>query len=583
MAKSEDLKVKISLQDKLSSGLGKIGGNLEQLNQRTLAFQEKLRGNFDDMVAGVGTAMGAGASIYAAIMPNVELERSLRALKALGVDGELGAIRDSAQQFTKDFGGTSSEFVNHAATMKRAIGDVNETELAQITSATAKLANATRSDVAQVSKYLGRLYHTYQDEADKIGKVDFISNMANMTAIAAKEFGVSADEMAGSMESISSLAKNYNISLPEQMAIMGVIQQTEYGEGDASSFYEAFIREGSKLGELGISTLDAEGKMRPILDILDQVKTKFGDLNSSDFELLDQTAGDAGMVLQTLLRQSDKLESSLSKMNLSNGTNELDAMAAHHTDVLKQLQGSWTAFSENIGQAVMPVVTVVGSALITGIDWINDFTQAFPQLTTAVIATVLVIAAFTTAISLGSASIAMMRVGMTAMSPVLTLVQSVLSTLTVTTGRYTLANVLSTAKTKLLTGAQWLQTLSTRAQLFAYGQLITLQMTVSNGYTSMTRMLQGLTLASIRQAAVTKTLAAGQAMLNLVMSLNPIGLLVAGLAIGGMMVMRYWEPIKAFFGGFVEDYGQPAYLMLLHHWAPYLAGFGIVSPVFGKR
>ncbi|WP_345849377.1 hypothetical protein, partial [Shewanella algae] len=106
--RNEELKVNISLSDRLSAGLGKVGGHLEQLNQKATEFQTQLRGNFDDLMAGAGAAIAAGAGVYAAVAPGVELERQLKTLQGLGLDGELDTLRQSAQAFNREFGLASS-------------------------------------------------------------------------------------------------------------------------------------------------------------------------------------------------------------------------------------------------------------------------------------------------------------------------------------------------------------------------------------------------------------------------------------------------------------------------------------------
>ncbi|WP_028115881.1 phage tail tape measure protein [Ferrimonas senticii] len=568
MSQNEELKVKISLNDRLSSGLTKVGGQLDKLNRSAEAFQQQLRGNFDDMVAGAGSAIAAGMGVVAAISPGLELDRALKGLESSGFEGELAEIRNAAQEFSREFGVSSAEFVQQAELVRRAVGDVNGAELSQITAATAKLAAATGSDVQAVSKYLGRLYHAYQDEADKIGKVDFISAMANANAVASRHFGVSADEMAGAMESISSLAKNYDIALPEQIAVIGALQ-VEHSESDASSFYEAFIREGSALAELGIDTLDAEGKMRPILDILDQVQAKFGDLDANEFELLDEKGGDAAMVIQTLLRQQDKLKAALGEM-ATPGTAALDKLADGQTDAIKRLTGSWMTMQENLAAAVMPVVNTVSSALAGLIDGVSHLASEFPGLTSFVLSAAVGLTVLTGIISAGSAVFALLRTGTAALSPVMLLTSTSTTALTSAIRGYTVASMLSATKTQLQTAATWASTVSTRVLSAAFGQLKGMLVTISNGYTAMTRTMQGLTLASLRQAAVTKVLAAGQAMLNLVMGLNPVGLLIGALAVGAVMVMRYWQPISAFFSGFVDGLKASG---LFEAFAPLVAVF----------
>lgn len=565
----EELKVNISLGDRLSLSLERVGSQLEKINKQASEFQEKLRGNFDGMMANFSSAIAVGNKVYTAISPGVELQRALNSVGGFGLEGDLDDLRSSAQSFSKSFGMDSTEFVENAGLIKRAIGDVNAAELGDITTSITKLASSTHSDVAKVSDYLGRLYHTYQDQADKIGKVKFFDQLANMNAVAARSFGISAESMAGTIESISSLAKNYSISIPEQLAVMGTLRN-EFSESNAVSYYKAFIRDSSKLKDLGINTLDDKGQMRSMLDILAQVKSKFGDVNGLKFQELDGKAGDTARVIQTLLRQQDKFKKALGEMS-GPGTAALDQLADANTDVLKQLSGSWATMRENFSQAIMPVVNTVASCFIGLLDSISSVTSVYPNLTAGVLTAVVALTALVAIISAGSGMLAMMRTAAAAMGPSLSVANGLFGSLTLSTEKYTLATMFSALKTKTLAAAQWALNAPFKATLYSFGAMASVQEWLTGSYTAMTAAMRGMTLASLRQAVVTKMITAGQAALNVVMSLNPLGLLVVGLVAAGVMIMRYWQPIQAFFSGFIDGLRASG---LFDAFAPLAAVFG---------
>jgi len=65
------------------------------------------------------------------------------------------------------------------------------------------------------------------------------------------------------------------------------------------------------------------------------------------------------------------------------------------------------------------------------------------------------------------------------------------------------------------------------------------------------------TLANLKMKAAsvaTKLLSAGQWLLNVALAANPIGLTIATVAAGALLVYKYWQPISAFLGGVFDGF-----------------------------
>lgn len=58
--------------------------------------------------------------------------------------------------------------------------------------------------------------------------------------------------------------------------------------------------------------------------------------------------------------------------------------------------------------------------------------------------------------------------------------------------------------------------------------------------------------AFILASAQLPVVAAGIKAIGLALTTTPLGLIIAGIAVGGLLIYRYWEPIKAFMGGVFE-------------------------------
>lgn len=81
----------------------------------------------------------------------------------------------------------------------------------------------------------------------------------------------------------------------------------------------------------------------------------------------------------------------------------------------------------------------------------------------------------------------------------------------------------------------------------------------------------GSALFSLGKVLVT-TVVAGFKALNLAMIANPIGLLIAAIAVAAVVIVKYWGHIKAFVGGVVEGFKSAA--------APIMEAFKPIQPLF---
>lgn len=182
------------------------------------------------------------------------------------------------------------------------------------------------------------------------------------------------------------------VKLEEQLAILGVAKSSFNSMAEAGTGYRAFLANvGEAQKDLGLTFVDSEGHMLPMVEILALVKDKFGDL--SELENSDQLkkafgSDEAVKFIKGLIDKQDELVQSQKDINkeMNNGTELVDKMA----NAMQRGQG-FTLMSQNIsilsskiGLVFMPAATLGAKAigkLTEGIGW---FIDTFPNVSSVI-------------------------------------------------------------------------------------------------------------------------------------------------------------------------------------------------------
>lgn len=214
-----------------------------------------------------------GVAIQNALMPAIEMDRKLGEVKSLGVTDEaLKQLQQTALEFASDYGKSATEFVGASYDIQSAIAGLTGEELSQFTKASGVLAAATKADTATITSYMGTMYGIFKNQAEEMGKAAWVEDVAGMTASAVQMFKTTGMEMSSAFTSVGANATAAGIAMSEQMAILGTLQSTMSGS-EAGTKYKAFLAGvGGAQDKLNLSFVDAQGKMLPMLDILENFK-----------------------------------------------------------------------------------------------------------------------------------------------------------------------------------------------------------------------------------------------------------------------------------------------------------------------
>ncbi|MFT5788014.1 MAG: hypothetical protein ACI8SJ_000109 [Shewanella sp.] len=365
----------VGLVDQITKPIAKIS---QQFNGLAANYQAGTM----QMASGIGGIAASGYALQKALMPAIEMDRVLGEVKSLGVrDSALKQLTDTSYEYALKYGKSATEFVSSSYDIQSAIAGLNGTDLSQFTLAGNVLAAATKADAATITDYMGTMYGTFKNEAEAMGKGEWVKQLTGMTASAVQAFKTDGKKMADAFKGMSGASKE---ALSDQMAILGTLQST-LGGGESATQYKSFLGGAAKAQEkLGMTFTDQQGKLLPTIDILEKLKVKFGDFTVAADRLKIKEAFGTDQALgfiDLLAKDTDGLRASMEALGKVKGMGKAEQMAAAMTDQSERLTQSWFVIRAAFGSAVLPAfnsfvekIADMGSEVI----W---FTETFPNLT----------------------------------------------------------------------------------------------------------------------------------------------------------------------------------------------------------
>ena len=378
--KSARLAFILNLTDKVTAPLGKVKTGFSDL----AAQSQK---NITQMGVGLAGMVGAGMAISGSLEPALEMNRALGEVRSLGVAEEaLDALNKKSLEFSVAYGENARDFVASAYSIEGAIKGLSGSQLATFTNASNLLAKATKSDADTMGQYVGTMYNLFKGQADAMGKGQWVDVLTGQTATAVKLFRTSGEQIGEAFKAAGGLASTAGVSLAEQMAVLGTLGSTMDG-GEAGGLYKSFFENVSGASEkLGMSFVDQQGKLLPMMDILDKLKGKFGDLSieANGKKLRDAFGGEAARLITTLMGDTDRLKNGMDQLGNVRGLENAEKMAMAMVDPWQQFGSAVQALRIAFGQSLMPILQPLMARLTGVATTLTRWSQLFPNITRVV-------------------------------------------------------------------------------------------------------------------------------------------------------------------------------------------------------
>ena len=409
----------LALTDKVTAPLGKVKMGFSELTEQS----EK---NIKTMGFGLAGVTGAFVGINESLQPALEMNRALGEVKSLGVaEDALTALNQKALEFSVNYGENARDFVASAYSIEGAIKGLTGSQLATFTNTSNLLAKATKSDADTMGAYVGTMYNLFKGQADAMGKGEWVEKLGGQTALAVQLFRTDGAQLKDAFKEVGAIATASGVDIAEQFAVIGSLSSTMEG-GDAGGRYKAFFENlGAASEKMGLKFTDSNGKALPMLQIMEKLQGKLGDLTSASAsaKLMEAFGGEGAQVIGALAKDTDRLRNSMDKLGKVRGLEDAENMANAMVDPWQQFAAAVEALRVAFGQALIPILTPLMAKLSGIAGTFTRWTQVFPNITRVIGITTLTILAIIAAMSLLTFAIGAGRMAWLAMVTVWKVVQ----------------------------------------------------------------------------------------------------------------------------------------------------------------
>lgn len=375
-----------------------IGADISRFTKSLDAMQSRIRA-LGSTLSGIGTrlvGLGVGGAVpfAAAIKATADFEDAMASVAA--VSGATGDEMATLSQRARDLGASTSFTAQQVAEGMGVLaqGGFTATETIGAIEGVLNLARSGMMDLAGATDIAVSTLRAFQMPAEQAGTV------ADILAKASSASNATISDLGESLSVVGGIAAGVGTSLEEVSAMLGVLadrgQKGSVAGTGLRRIFTALASEGDKLKDLGVEIKDPNtGKLRPVLDIIDDLKTALAGMDdvtkleklSSIFDVFGANA------VFNLMNAGDAARNMLGQLQNSAGT--AGQVAKMMDDTLggsfRMAASAAEAVALEIGGALSPALRgILGSfaALAAGTaDWISRNKEVAVSIATWVAAT----------------------------------------------------------------------------------------------------------------------------------------------------------------------------------------------------
>lgn len=340
-------------------------------------------------------------SLYRAVDYVQELDTSLNNIRIVtsASNEDMRNFALYANEAAQAIGASTTSFTD--AAQLYAQNGFNEEDYTRLAEITTKVANVTQQNTTDVSEQITALMEGYHMSIDQVE--DSLGGMAVVAAASAADL----EELATAEQKVASTASTLGVSHEQLTAQIGTIisvtRQAPESVGNAMRTLYArladlqmgeTLEDGTTLGDLsgtladiGINVTDAEGNLRSLGDVLEELQGKWGDLtNAQQIALGTKLAGKYQLnPFMALMENADMYQEQLEMMQTSGGALE-EQQSIYMDSIQAKMQQLATASEGLIShlfdpQAFSPALEALTSLLNLVTDLVDSLGGVGPILT----------------------------------------------------------------------------------------------------------------------------------------------------------------------------------------------------------
>ena len=548
------LGVIVSAQDMISSKLSAIADKWDSLKEK-----------FKD-VAGIQSAMDkVGKAMDSIKWGSAMASASLLVLKNLPIDAarsfekELGLLQATSDATTKEMialkeaaiqAGMKTQFSpDQAVAGLTALASSGMNAKNSINALLPVLdlasASAGKLSIDDAAADVAATINTFRRSA--VDVTDTFTRMANISSFSIQDLG-------SAWKGVNAIASSMNQSMETTALMLSAVKRAGFTTAESGEkvrmALEALAAPSKvaqdNLNALGVSAYDQQGKFKSIIQIMDEMREAFAkkgmseeQQNKSLDKILLSGGGQAYRALMALSEEERK--DWISKLENKKGATKAFAKTQQETyeGISVTLEGVLSTFKVVFGEALLPILKTLKTALIAVLTPALEFFKEHPGLVKLVIQGVALISTLILlkGIYLTIVGVKNLVIGLTMLSTNANFMEAASgSTLGSVLNFLNLSNLKLTASHSLSTASTMRAVVATQLSAF-WGRvdLVTKNAGIVAGLRYAT-METRRAIATGGAAVATKLATVAQWALNAAMSANPIGLVIAGIAILGAAI-----------------------------------------------
>ncbi|MEN5992502.1 phage tail tape measure protein [Klebsiella pneumoniae] len=547
----------------------------------------KLRGGGTMAVAGAAAAGYAGGRFLAPAVGFDEEMSRVQALTRLDKgDSQLAALRAQAKKLGAETAFTTRDAASGQAFL--AMAGFTPQSIQAALPGVLNMALAGGMELGESADIGSNILSQFTLPAGEMNRV------SDVLTAAFTRTNTDLRSLGDTMKYAGPVASKLGISLEEAAGMAGILANNGLRGSDAGTAMRASLARlasptagaAKALKQLGVSVSDARGKMRPVetilLDLYKATK-KYGQVDQVGF--FKDIAGEEAFVgLQTLVAGAGSGELQKLVRELKGAGGEASAVAKKMADNLsgdlKNLDSAWEGFriqvEETIDGPLRKLTQGLSDAITTAIEWVKAnprLAQTLLLVVGGALALTFAIGALSLAVGILIGPLAKLQLGFT----LLTGGRGILGTVAA-------FRTLGTAAGPVMASMRgWPVVISGIAS--GFGRISAILPAIRAGLlgaflapgaalTSLGKNLAVLMLRLTGLPVLWGMITGAVSVLGGTLSflLSPIGLIGAAFVAAGLLIWRYWEPIKAFFSGFFTGVWQVL--------TPLRSAFSSLAPIF---
>lgn len=368
-AKLQKLLFKIGVLDVASGPIDRLQNKLKKLTNHS---QDAMR----KVAWGGGFAAASFYSLGKALDPARKMFAATGELASLDTPiKELDRMQNMALFASTKYGTAADKFMQAGYDIQSAVGvNIDDGQLSIITDRMNTLAVATKGQVGEMGNLFSTLAGVFEDRAVTMGMDNFSLEVAALTAKTVKLNKTTGAQMERAFRGIGSFGIAQGVGIEEQYAVLGSLQKAMPG-AEAGTKYKAFLNGVVKAqAKLGLQFTDSQGRMLPIIDILEKIKGRYGEVKGNALAMAEITKAfgstEASLVVADLVGKIDPLRNQLTDLK--------DATYEQVVQMAETIADPW----DKAGLSIVAVTTKLGGLLLPKT---NEFMDAVAKVSQRVL------------------------------------------------------------------------------------------------------------------------------------------------------------------------------------------------------